>query len=403
MVTFIDRLGNREQLVPVSGERVESLLLRHRIPPASVITLRNGKVVADNYTIDSDATYEVFLIEGYDIGRIRQAYADVCDAEGFTESAAYLKRSLNFSKSGSLDSSCAALSLDDVVGYVDTTVAETCRSFNLISEGDGVLVGLSGGVDSSSLLITLAAARSSLPAFRLVAVTFEDFDSKTSPTFRHASELAQSLGVEHHLAPARLAEEVFHLNTPLREVLPRLMETNAAHFVMYIDHHTTRRTLEVFAEQNKLDSIALGLHTTDLIAGLMNGWMTGYNIANLPKRQIGNTTYIYPLAFIHKRELHLYHLARTGHLARHANPNAWERNPTDRNFYYYLSDLLQAWWPGLETMLFTAHNWRVSRQPPLRYEQCKNCGSTLVHQPFTAIESEECDACTVMRGSGFID
>lgn len=401
MFTFIDRIGTREQLAEVNGDRVETLLLRYRIPPASVIVLKNGQPVSDDLMLEHDGVYEAHLIEGYDIGKIRQTY-DALNDDTEAEGKAYLKRSISFSKSGSLDPGCAALTLEELADYVETTVVETCTEFELIKAEDGVLLGLSGGVDSSSLLLTLAAARSRLPQFRLAAVTFEDFDSQTSPTFKHASELAQSLGIEHHLAPASLAEETFHLNTPLREVLPKLMNTSSAHFAMYIDHHTTRRTLEVFAEHKGLKNIALGLHTTDLIAGLLNGWATGYNIANLPKREVGKAVYIYPLAFIHKRELHLYHLYKTGHLARHANPNSWERNPTDRNFYYYLSDLLQSSWPSLETMLFTAHNWRVSRQPALRYEHCSNCGSTLLHQPFTPISSEECDACIVLRNAGFI-
>lgn len=402
MFTFVDRLGNRELMTPVPGDRAETLLLRNHIPPASVIVLRDGQPVSDLHTLDENSAYEAHLIEGYDLGSIRRVYESLSNPED-ARSATYVKKSLGFSKSGALEPLSVALTLEEQAEHVENTVVETCSEFNLIRGGDGVLLGLSGGVDSSSLLLALAAARPRLPQFRLAAVTFEDFDSRRSPTFKHASDLAQSLGVEHHLAPAGLAEEIFNLNTPLLEVLPRLMETSAAHFVMYIDHHTTRRTLEVFAERNGLDRIALGLHTTDLVAGLLNGWMTGYNIASLPLREVGESTYIYPLAFVHKRELHLYHLFRTGALARHASPNAWERNPTDRNYYYYLSDLLQSSWPGLETMLFTAHNWRVSRQPPLHYEHCRNCGSALLHQPFTPIASEECDACTIFRRAGFIN
>jgi len=399
--SFVDRLGNRQLLPPVSGESVEGVLLRYRIPPASVIVLCEGKPVADAHVVVQYSNYEAHLIEGYDIGTIHRAYAEEPNGTN-GDSPAYVKRNLRLLRDGSLARESVPLSLDDVAGYVETTVADTCAEFSLIKPGSGVLLGLSGGVDSSSLLLALASARQRLPEFRLVAVTFEDFDSQSSPTFKHASDLAQSLGVEHHLAPAGLAEETFHLNTPLRQVLPRLMETVSAHFVMYIDHHTTRRTLEVFARQNGLDRIALGLHTTDLIAGLLNGWMTGYNIANLPLREIGDVSYIYPLAFVQKRELHLYHLARTGELARHSHPNAWEKNPTDRNFYYYLSDMFQSFWPGLETMLFTAHNMRTSRQPALRYEECSNCGSALIHQPFTPITAQECDACVVMRKAGFI-
>ena len=99
------------------------------------------------------------------------------------------------------------------------------------------------------------------------------------------------------------------------------METTDAHQVMYIDHHTTRRTLEVFAESHKSHKIALGLHTTDLLGGLLNAHVTGYQTGSIPSRHLGNVEYIYPLAFISKKELHLYHLFRTGKWALHTPPN----------------------------------------------------------------------------------
>ena len=50
---------------------------------------------------------------------------------------------------------------------------------------------------------------------------------------------------------------------------------------MYIDHHTTRRTLETFAEGLSISKIALGLHANDLVAGMLNEWSTGYMAGNI--------------------------------------------------------------------------------------------------------------------------
>ncbi|MBC6478987.1 MAG: hypothetical protein GDA56_15690 [Hormoscilla sp. GM7CHS1pb] len=395
-------MQNLEVLHPLNGERVDQLLLRHRIPSASVIVLKDGEPVSELHEIKQDSEYIAALIEGYDIKNIRSVYEKLANNLSASISP-YVKKRLSFNKNGSLDAESVSLLLPDLSELVERTVVETCQEFDLIREGDGLLLGLSGGVDSSSLLLALSAARSYLPKFRLVAVTFEDFDSQTSPAFQHASELAKSLGIEHHIASASLAEEIFHLNTPLREVLPALMDTPFAHHAMYIDHHTTRRTLEVFAEKEGLNRVALGLHTTDLIGGVLNGWMTGYDIADIPLRQIGRLTYIYPLAFVHKRELHLYHLHQTGKLARHTTPNAWEKNPKDRNFYYYLADILQSYWPGLEIMLFTANNLRFRGKHQLSYKQCSNCGASILPQPLAEMTTDLCDACVILTQSGFIN
>jgi len=399
--TFIDRLNEQISLAVLPGERVEALLLRNRIPPASVIVLCDGNPVPESHVIQPAGSYVASLIEGYDIAAIQKAYSVLSDSVA-AEGAAYIKKRLQLTRTGGIYVEAVPLNLAETAQHVETTIVDTCQHYDLIRSGDGVLVALSGGVDSSSLLLALSSVAKRLPEFRLVAVTFEDFDSQTSATFGHATDLARRLGVDHHLAPALLAEEIFHLNTPLRDVLPRLMRTSIAHQTMYIDHHTTRRVLEVMAERLSLTRVALGLHTTDLVAGLLNGVMSGYNIADLPLRALGTVTYIYPLAFVTKRELHLYHLFRTGTLARHSSPNPWELNPTDRNFYYYLGDQLQSWWPGLEVLMFTAHQWRLRRQAPLTYIECRNCGSALLEQPFTALTGGECDVCAILRSQGFI-
>ena len=111
--------------------------------------------------------------------------------------------------------------------------------------------------------------------FSIVAATFEDFDSLSSPTFANAQNLAKSLGVTHRLIPADTIEKAFHLNQPLRLILPEMMHTHYGHYAMYTDHHTTRRALELFSEEVGANKIVLGLHTTDLIAGLLNSYTTG--------------------------------------------------------------------------------------------------------------------------------
>ncbi len=400
-VIFCDRQGGRESLQPFEGETLYSLLVRHFIPPSSVIVLRDSVPVADGTPIHRDRQYEAHLIEGYDIKGIREAYRKLTSAQTNGNSPSFSRRHLGFGMNGSLDTEQADLSLEELSADVEQRVIETLRQFHLIRAGDKIVVGLSGGVDSSSLLLILKAATEQID-FQMEAITFEDFDSRSSSTFRHAHQLAKEFDLQHNLIPAKLIEQTFHLNTSLHAILEELMTTSVAHLVMYIDHHTTRRALEVYAKTEGIGIIALGLHTTDLIAGLLNGWTTGYYVADLPKRTVGDVNYIYPLAFISKRELHLYHLHKTGALARHSQPNQWELFPQDRNYYYYLADELQRLWPGMEDMLFTAHNWRVKKDRPPKYEVCCNCGSHVLGQADVEYKTALCDVCLTLRAHGYI-
>jgi len=396
--TFIDRLGNQENLETYNGETVSALLRRHYIPPSSVLVMSRGAVIVDSHVLESGRDYEARLIEGYDIGEIRSALkASTSGPGGGTLDI----RRLIPNPNGKLDVEFSSLDGEALCQHVVDTIVDTFEIYNLINEGDRVLVGLSGGVDSSSLLLALHEARPRLPKFTLVAVTFEDYDSTDSPTFTHANKLAQDLSIEHHIVPAKSVEAAFGLNKPLREILPELMCTKHASMTMYIDHHTTRRGLELFAEANDIGRVALGLHTTDLMAGILNSVATGYTVASLPVRRIGTVDYIYPLAFVSKRALHLYHYYRTGTLVRHSFPNKWERNPLDRNFYYYLADMMQEYWPGMEAFVFSSHNWRLRREQPVRTEVCRNCGSTLVVQPFMSAGEGECEVCQVFKTAGY--
>ncbi|MDY6904057.1 MAG: hypothetical protein SWH61_05160 [Thermodesulfobacteriota bacterium] len=402
-IAFHDRMGNADEITVSIGETISDVLIKAQIPPNSVIVLKDDEIVADSHKISKGSKYEAHLIEGYDIKAIQKQFEKLNDTKNNNPNYVLTNKHLSFNKKGGIEIEAYDCSIDEIEISVENSIVRTCDHYSLIEKGDRILIGLSGGVDSSSLAIALSILKNRLPNHEIIAVTFEDNDCKTSPTFENAKKLSSAFGIEYHIAPASLADKIFRLKTPLKKILPELMNTEFAHHAMYIDHHTTRRVLEVFSEEVGATKICLGLHATDLIAGLLNGWMTGYAVASLPKRKIGNYTYIYPLAFQQKKNLHIYHYKKTGFLARHTYPNQWEQNPLDRNFYYYLSDILQYYWPGVEYQLFTAHRWRLQLGNPQSFTQCSNCGSTLLHQPFTPIEYTECDACHVFQKLGYID
>ena len=400
-LTFHDRMGHSDELIVAIGETVSEVLIKAQIPPNSVIVLKDGQIVTDSHKIIEDTKYDAYLIEGYDIRSIQAKYTKLNKAANGNPNSVLTNKHLSFNKNGDIDIETYDCSIDEIEISVENSIAQTCDHYALIEDGDRILIGLSGGVDSSALVIAISSLKSSLPNHEIVAVTFEDNDSTTSPTYKNAKEISSEFGIEYHIAPASMADKIFHLKTPLKEILPKLMETEFAHHAMYIDHHTTRRVLEIFSKEVGANKICLGLHATDLVAGLLNGWMTGYEVASLPKRNIGNYTYIYPLAFQQKRNLHIYHYKKTGSLARHTYPNQWEQKPLDRNFYYYLSDIFQYYWPGIEYQLFTAHKRRLRRGNAQRYTHCTNCGSALLHQSFTQITYSECDACHIFKKLGY--
>lgn len=396
-VTFQDRLQNSNQLSSFGGERLIDLLRRYCIPQNSVVCLSEGIPINEECLVESNKSYTIQLIEGYDIHQILNRYNNY----KVSDNKNYLKTKFLLDIKGDVVTERAELSLEELSEYVFQTFLQTAKEYQLFKKGDKVLIGLSGGVDSSALAILLSQLRSQFD-IEVVCATFEDTDLNNSNTFKNAFNLCDTLGLDHKVISKNIAEEVFNLKKPLGEILKELMKTEHSHFTMYIDHHTTRRCLEVFASQNGINKIALGLHTTDLVAGLLNSYTTNYFIAGIPKREIGKHEYIYPLAFLSKKELHLFYFSELKKLAKHTHPNEWELNPLDRNFYYYLAEQFQCLWPGIEHYLFEAHEQKLSKYRFPEFTQCKNCGSHVLQQVFEKLNEDMCDVCKVFKKTNYL-
>jgi tRNA(Ile)-lysidine synthase TilS/MesJ len=407
MLFLLDRRGGLHPLPHEPGDSVAATLLRHGVPPTSVIVYRNtdDSIVADHGRLDPDALYTARLIEGYDLVSIRELYGPELAGDSALDPAAevFLKRRLSVAGDGGLTMERHELDPAATAEHVEETVFSTISTFGLLDGDVDVVLGLSGGVDSGSLLMLLSRYRDQVGSgsqINIQAATFQDFDSRYSEAFGYAARIAERFGVEHHLVEADVAEQVFHLTRPIAQILLLMMEGEDAHEAMYVDHHTTRRVLEHFATSRGARTVALGLHTTDLLAGLLNSLTSGHDMGPIPRRPVGPYEYVLPLAFVPKRELHVYYTVRMGHLPKQTTPNQWEFNPTDRNFYYFLADQMQWQWPGIQHWMFTAHQQRAGARPVFR--ECENCGGAtreLVNEPAW---SGLCDVCTILVKRGWV-
>lgn len=395
---LVDRRLVSRPIEARAGDTIAQTLLRNFIPPLTVYVESDGRPLADNRRLADGQRYVAHLIEGYDLDSIRSLYLQDDDTG---DDAAYVKQRLVFTDDGRLRLEQTELSLEDTARMVEQTIMSTIRRYRLVGPDDTVVIALSGGVDSGSLMLALGALLEGgeLP-FRVIAATFQDFDSRHTEAFDRAAGLAARFGVPHELVPEDVARSVFHLDRPLRQVLPALMETEDAHQTMYVDHHTTRRTLEVFAAEQGTNRIALGLHTSDLLAGLMNAQASGYRYGAPPLRQVGDFRYIFPLTFVPKKELDLYYLHAVGAIPEQSPPNPWEFNPLDRNFYYYLADFMQSMWPGVEHWMLTSP--LLADEGKTEYVTCGNCGGALDTQGRDWTPGNFCDVCSLLARYGYV-
>ena len=174
------------------------------------------------------------------------------------------------------------LALPKLEERIRRRVGVCVHEFNLIQDGDRILVGLSGGKDSWALLDVLESLRRRAPiAFELFGVTIDPGFPRFNPD--RIAEVCEAKGIPHRILPAPI-------DTMVRkrpEVTPCAMCSRFRRGVLY-SH----------AKEHGYNKIALGHHLDDLIETLLLNQFFGGRLATMPIKLTsddGGNTVIRPL------------------------------------------------------------------------------------------------------------
>ncbi len=163
--------------------------------------------------------------------------------------------------------------------------------FDLLAAGDKILVGLSGGKDSTFLVYALAAIRASSPRpFELAAVTLDpqftaDFDPAPLAAF------CAGLGVPHHALKADIAGAI---------------AKGGGKNPCFVCSYFRRAVINSFAVANGFNKVAYAHHHDDAVETFVMGLLyTGQLKTFLPKTRLDRTglTVIRPLIYFREKEL----------------------------------------------------------------------------------------------------
>lgn len=96
--------------------------------------------------------------------------------------------------------------MQKILGYMRKAI----QNYGLISDGDRILVGVSGGKDSLVLLEGLVLLRRFIGIdYEVVAVTLDMGFKDKKPDFSPISERCEKMGVEYRVIPTQIGEIVF--------------------------------------------------------------------------------------------------------------------------------------------------------------------------------------------------
>ncbi len=173
-------------------------------------------------------------------------------------------------------------------------VGKAIQKFDLVKEGDKILIGVSGGKDSLILLETLAnISKASLVNFKIFAVHINAVNLPYAIDQPYIEAMCERLGVEFLMKD---------ITVDFKSDDPNIKEKNNCFMCSWF----RRKTLFALAEEHGCNKIALGHHMDDAVQTLLMNMSFQGSISSFPPKLSmfdGKIEIIRPMILIPEKNL----------------------------------------------------------------------------------------------------
>jgi tRNA 2-thiocytidine biosynthesis protein TtcA len=173
--------------------------------------------------------------------------------------------------------------------YISNKIGKAIADYNLIEDKDRILIAVSGGKDSLSLLRLLNERRKWAPVdYKLVVVHIEsDYKGGCNASRKELKKIFEREGVEYHFEKIRLLETKRKVNC-------------------FWCSWNRRKALFTLADKFECKKVALGHHMDDIVETLLlNIFYHGEFAAMNPRQELfkGKIVIIRPLCYVEEKAL----------------------------------------------------------------------------------------------------